>query len=71
MMTPKCPYCSGEMAPGLLRAEESTGVCFEPTRGFSDTFYLSGPHVFRRSMQFPSFCCRQCGAIVFRYKPEK
>ena len=69
-MTLKCPYCSGEMATGLLRAEESTGVCFEPIPGFSDTFYLSGPHVFRRSIQCQSFCCRQCAAIVFCYKTE-
>ena len=32
-MTPKCPYCSGEMRPGILRTAESVGVCFEPTPG--------------------------------------
>ena len=49
-MTPKCPYCSGEMRPGVLRTAQSAGVCFEPTPGLSDTVDLAGPYVFRRDI---------------------
>ena len=56
-MTPKCPYCSGEMRPGVLRTTQSAGVCFEPTPGLSDTVDLAGPYMFRR-------------AIVLRYEED-
>lgn len=49
-MTPKCPYCSGEMRPGVLRTAQSAGVCFEPTPGLSDTIDLAGPYMFRRDI---------------------
>lgn len=51
-MTPKCPYCSREMRPGILRTAESVGVCFEPTPGLSDTVDLAGPYIFRRDFSF-------------------
>ena len=54
MDIPKCPYCSGEMRPGVLRTAQSTGVCFEPMPGLSDTVDLAGPYLFRRDIQFPA-----------------
>lgn len=50
MDIPKCPYCSGEMRPGVLRTAQSAGVCFEPTPGLSDTVDLAGPYMFRRDI---------------------
>jgi len=67
-MTPKCPYCSGEMRPGILRTAESVGVCFEPTPGLSDTVDLARPYIFRRDIQFQAFGCLKCRAIVLRYE---
>ena len=67
MMTPKCPYCSGEMRPGVLRTTQSAGVYFEPTPGLSDTVDLAGPYLFRRDIQFQAFGCGKCQAILLHY----
>lgn len=68
MIAPKCPYCSGEMRSGVLRTVQSAGVCFEPTPGLSDTVDLAGPYLFRRDIQFSSFGCSKCKAIILRYE---
>lgn len=64
MDIPKCPYCSGEMRPGVLRTAQSAGVCFEPTPGLSDTVDLAGPY------QLQAFGCLKCRAIVLRYEED-
>ena len=70
MDIPKCPYCSGEMRPGVLRTAQSTGVCFEPMPGLRDTVDLAGPYLFRRDIQFPAFGCLKCRSIVLRYEED-
>ena len=67
-MTPKCPYCSGEMRPGVLRTAQSAGGSFEPPPGRSDTGDLAGPYMFRRAIQLQAFGCLKCRAIVLRYE---
>ena len=71
MMTiPQCPYCTGEMRPGVLRTAQSAGVCFEPTPGLSDAVDLAGPYMFRRDIQLQAFGCLKCRAIVLRYEED-